>query len=328
LRKAGLYFVLLTILSVKILQAQDPQFTQFFSAPLYLAPSFAGATQQHRVGAIYRNQWLGIGTPYSTYGVGYDHFFSKFNSGLGVFLLRDMAGVGNLSNNIVSILYSYDFQIFDSWHVRPGLSFQYTTFSIDFNKLTFGDQLSKYGKNPTTRELAPTMEFRGDIDAGTSVLFYSERIWFGGGVDHLLGPQRGFFNDKSTVPMRFNFYGGAQIIKRGRLLKPIDESISLAYLFKIQKDYKQLDLGLYWYKMPLVLGFWYRGIPLVNSPRGDALAFLIGYKTPNFSVGYSYDFTISNLINTTYGSHEISTIFEFTSTKRKKKIHAIPCPEF
>lgn len=328
MNKKLLHITLLMFLSIKAVIAQDAQFTQFFSAPLYLAPSFAGATQQHRVGAIYRNQWLGIGTPYSTYGLGYDHYFSKFNSGVGLFLLRDQAGEGNLSNNIVSLAYAYDFQIFDTWHVRPGLSFQYTTFSVDFNKLKFGDQLSKYGVNPVTREKAPTDEFRGDIDAGSSILFYTSRIWFGAGVDHLLGPQRGFFNDKTTVPLRINFFGGAQIIKRGRLLKPIDESISIAYLLKMQKDYKQLDLGLYWYKMPLVLGFWYRGIPLVNSPRGDALAFLAGYKTQNLSIGYSYDFTISNLINTTYGSHEISLIVEFTSTKRKKKIHAIPCPEF
>jgi len=36
---------------------QDPQFTQFYANPLYLAPSFAGATQQDRITAVYRNQW-------------------------------------------------------------------------------------------------------------------------------------------------------------------------------------------------------------------------------------------------------------------------------
>jgi hypothetical protein len=103
--------------------------------------------------------------------------------------------------------------------------------------------------------------------------------------------------------------------------------VSFAFLFKSQGPYNQLDMGFYWNKVPLVLGFWYRGIPPFNSHRGDALAALVGFKVKNFSVGYSYDFTISNLITHSNGSHEISMYYEFKTT-RKKKYHAVPCPEF
>ncbi|MFM8742085.1 MAG: type IX secretion system membrane protein PorP/SprF, partial [Cytophagales bacterium] len=34
--------------------AQDPQFSQFYAAPLYLNPAFAGSTNQNRVGINYR----------------------------------------------------------------------------------------------------------------------------------------------------------------------------------------------------------------------------------------------------------------------------------
>ena len=37
--------------------AQDPQFSQFYAAPLYLNPAFAGSAQEARVGINYRNQW-------------------------------------------------------------------------------------------------------------------------------------------------------------------------------------------------------------------------------------------------------------------------------
>ena len=117
-------------------------------------------------------------------------------------------------------------------------------------------------------------------------------------------------------------------MKRGRLLKPVDETISMAFLFKSQEQNKQLDLGLYWYKYPLILGLWYRGIPPYNSDRGDAIALLVGFKTKYVHIGYSYDFTVSKLINSTNGSHEISLIYEFKVTPRKRKPHAIPCPEF
>jgi len=111
------------------------------------------------------------------------------------------------------------------------------------------------------------------------------------------------------------------------LLKPIPETVSVAFIYRSQEDYKQLDLGLYWNRYPLVLGFWYRGIPFVNSPRGDAMAFLIGFKIDKLSIGYSYDFTVSNLVRSSKGAHEVSLIYQFV-TKKKKKMHSIPCPEF
>ncbi|GAH63476.1 unnamed protein product, partial [marine sediment metagenome] len=98
---------------------------------------------------------------------------------------------------------------------------------------------------------------------------------------------------------------------------------------KKQEHFSQLDLGLYWYKNPLVFGVWYRGIPVLQKQIGDAIILLVGYKTQDFHIGYSYDFTISNLITVTGGAHEISMVFEFrTNPRRKRKIHAIPCPEF
>jgi len=55
---------------------------------------------------------------------------------------------------------------------------------------------------------------------------------------------------------------------------------------------------------------------------------LIGYKSPHFSIGYSYDFTISNLVSSTAGAHEISIAIEFQKQKKRRRLHAVPCPEF
>jgi len=58
---------------------------------------------------------------------------------------------------------------------------------------------------------------------------------------------------------------------------------------------------------------------------------LIGIKTSTVHIGYSYDFTISNLISSTGGAHELSLIYEFNNLsvgQRNKRIRAIPCPEF
>lgn len=308
-------FVLTLLISAS--NGQDVHFTQFYSNPLYLSPSFAGATQQHRVASTYRNQWLGLPKGFSTYSFSYDHYFDNFNSGVGVLFLRDAAGSGNLGTTGASIFYSYDIQFHPLWHLRPGLSFSYLSTGVQFSKLEFS--------SPT--ETSPA-EYAGDFDAGVSCMVYSPRFWGGFDVAHLMQPNQSLYQDLSKIPVKFSVYGGYQIVQRGRLLQPVEETISLAGLFKHQGQYNQLDVGLYWFKMPMVLGIWYRGIPLLNSPYGDALALLAGFKTKSFSFAYSYDFTISNLISSTNGAHEISLIYEFTVKERKRKIHAIPCPEF
>lgn len=311
------------------MKGQDPQFTQFYSVPLYLSPSFAGATQQHRIASSYRNQWLGIPGGFATYVLSYDYYFSKYNSGLGVLVLRDQAGSGNLGFINTSIVYAYDFRFYKEWHVRPGLGFMYSIYSLDFSSLKFRDQIinnDPNNDNPQSWSLPPSGSV-GNIDGSVSTMIYNPNIWLGVTVDHLLLPNISFYGGKTNVPLKFTAYGGIKLITKGKLLKPSDESVSLAFQYRQMGDNQQLDIGLYWFKVPLVLGVWYRGIPQVNSVRGDAISFLTGYKTSRFSVGYSYDFTVSGLINSTAGAHELSVIWEF-QTERKKRRHAIPCPEF
>jgi len=319
----GIYFLFL----FSVLQGQDPQFTQFYANPLYLAPSFAGATLQDRASMVYRNQWPELQGTFVTFTFAYDHFFESFNSGVGFLFLRDVAGSGNLSMTNAAVQYSYDIKINNWWHIRPGLQVVYTQQGLDYNQLVWGSQLTTTGTG--SGAIPEPEETKADIDAGTSVLAYSDRYWFGFAVDHLLTPNYGLWYENADWPIKYSVFGGAQVVHKGRLLSPIEESLSLAFYFRHQYLYKQLDLGLYWYKAPLMLGFWYRGIPMVGmDKRGDALAFLVGYKMDQIRVGYSYDFTISNLVSSTGGAHEISIVYEFKTTRKRVKKRMIPCPEF
>lgn len=243
-------------------------------------------------------------------------------------MLRDLAGSGNLSTTNFGVQYSYDIQINNWWHVRPGIHFLYTQTGLDFDKLLWNDQISVSGTTSTSQQ-PPGFETRGDVDFSSSVLAYSDKLWVGLSVDHMLKPKNSLYGNDFTVPVKVSLFGGGQVIRKGRLLNPIDESLSIAFLFKTQDKIKQLDLGLYWFKSPLMLGLWYRGIPIINNEKvGDAVAFLAGYKIENFSIGYSYDFTISRLLSSTGGAHEISLIYEFKTSRSKKKRHMVPCPEF
>jgi len=311
--------------------AQDPQFSQFYANPLYLGSAFTGATEENRIVMNYRNQWPAIPGVFTTYSFSFDKYFHNFNSGVGFLALYDVAGSGHLSNLNLGLLYSYNIQVTEDIYVRPGIQVKYTQLSLDFYRLIFNDQLSPGGNTPPTEQ--PPFDNVGDIDAETSVLAYTDKYWFGTSVDHLLRPKQSLYGDAGQLPVKVSVYGGAQVIRKGRLLKPIEESLSLAFLFKSQGSFKQLDMGLYWYKSPLMFGFWYRGFPLFREVKGyldrDAMVILVGYKNKQIHVGYSYDFTISRLVMSTGGSHEISFMYEFKTTQyKKRKIHAIPCPEF
>ncbi len=327
--KRIIYLLLLSFITFIDSIGQDPTFSQFYANALYLSPSFAGATSEYRFALNYRNQWPAVPGVFHTYSISFDKALTSFNSGIGVLATYDVAGSGNLSTTNIGLLYSYDFNINKEWHIRPGVNFKFYYLGLDIGKLVFNSQITGSGVSPSVTP--PPFDNVADVDFATSALVYNDRTWAGFTLDHLLRPKTSFYGDESTVPVKFNLYGGAQILKKTRLRVKMQEVLSVAMNFQKQGRFYQTDLGLYYYKNPLIFGLWYRGIPLVTSQAGDAIIGLIGIKTEQLHIGYSYDFTISNLISSTGGAHEISLVYEFNNLsvgQLKKRIRAIPCPEF
>jgi len=323
------YSVFLIILLANKALGQDPTFSQFYANPLYLAPSFAGATEEYRLGINYRNQWPAIPGVFHTYSIAFDKAMPNFSSGIGVLATYDVAGSGDLSTTNIGLLYSYDFNISQDWHIRPGVQFKFYYLGLNIYKLIFNSQITGSGTTPPLTP--PPFDKVADVDFSTSALIYNDQIWGGFTLDHLFTPKQSFYGDETKLAMKFNAFGGVRLIGNTRLRKKMIEAFSVAGNFQVQGRFYQTDLGLYYYKSPLIFGLWYRGIPFMTSQAGDAIIGLVGVKTDNLHIGYSYDFTISNLISSTGGAHEISIIYEFTSFTiggARKKIRAIPCPEF
>ncbi len=323
------YIALLSFILFLDSYGQDPTFSQFYANPLYLAPSFTGATEEYRLGINYRNQWPAVPGVFHTYSISFDKAMPNFNSGFGILATYDVAGSGDLSTTNIGLLYSYDFSISNDWHIRPGVHFKFYYLGLDIYKLIFNSQLTGSGTSPSV--YPPPFDNVADVDFATSALAYNDRIWAGFTLDHLLVPKTSFYGDDANVPIKFNLFGGIQLIKKTRLRVKLQETLSIAMNFQKQAKFYQTDVGLYYFKSPLIFGLWYRGIPFMTSQAGDAIIGLIGFKSDNLHIGYSYDFTISNLISSTAGAHEISLVYEFTSFTlgtQKKRIRAIPCPEF
>ncbi|HWY10675.1 MAG TPA: type IX secretion system membrane protein PorP/SprF [Bacteroidia bacterium] len=332
--KKHLYIIFL-IQSVFKLFAQDPQLTQFYAAPQYLNPAFTGLTTEHRFVANYRNQWPGIRKTYQTSMAAYDYNLSDVSSGIGVFVMQDVAGTAGLTHSQAGLNYAYRFTVRKTREIRAGISASYNTKSLGFSKLTFNDQLVT--GSPTSLDGANYAR-RNFVDLGAGVLYNSAKFWLGGSVKHLNRPNVSLIGQQDALPMSIDIHGGYRYIieSRGSSKSQLKKYFTASFNYKHELKYDQLDLGFYYFHAPINFGFWYRGIPFKKYspafPNNECLAILIGCEIPkrNLRIGYSYDLTISSLgINNSLGAHEVSLIYEYAQKKKRKaKRVLVTCPKF
>ena len=50
-----------------------------------------------------------------------------------------------LVQQILDLLYSYDFNINKEWHIRPGVNFKFYYLGLDIGKLVFNSQITGSG---------------------------------------------------------------------------------------------------------------------------------------------------------------------------------------
>jgi len=320
---------ILIIYLIKPSSGQDPIFTQFYAAPVYLSPSLAGSNGATRIILNFRDQWPELPGDYVTYAFSIDHYLDKYRSGAGLLIVRDQSAGGLVNLTNVGINYSYNFNVSRKWKVNPGIQIYYYSKNINYNKLVFSDQISRDYTTPVSIELERLLTVKQvkHLDVATSLLAYSEKLWAGFTFDHMLSLNKSLKAEKGYLPLRLSLYGGGKYIIDGRMRSQKEKSITGAFHLMLQEKYKYLDLGAYYTMTPMQFGLWYRGIPVfVDNQNIGALTLQVGYKFNYFTVGYSYDYTLSKLMTKTGGAHELSCAFEMNTTSRKKKMRMIPCP--
>ena len=117
IRPMGKYFkvlilivgVLYSSISLKV-EAQDPEFSQFYANPLYLNPAFAGTNRCPRIALNYRNQWPGISGTFITTSATYDQHVEFLYGRLGLIVTNAQAAY-TLRNTRVSGVFSFQIKI-------------------------------------------------------------------------------------------------------------------------------------------------------------------------------------------------------------------------
>lgn len=240
--------------------------------------------------------------------------------------MGDNAGDGTINTDMINVIYSYRLQVSRGFSLNAGFQASYFQKSLDWSKLTFGDQIDpRDGFVWNTGEKQPPSLTKGNPDFSAGLLGYSESFYAGVAVFHLTQPNEGFIS-VSKLPMRIcvNIGGIIDLQKHRRRRKLEDPVISPNILYMQQVNFTELNYGFYFNKYPMVGGLWFRQ----SFGNPDALNALVGFQTSVVKIGYSYDITVSKLSSATAGAHEISFSMQFDCRPKKKRIRAINCPVF
>lgn len=326
------------------LLAQDPQFSQYYANPLYLNPALTGNTSAGRAGVNFRQQWPGLDATFTTYSVYADNYFGDYNSGVGAILMHDRQGTAGLLSTSLHLQYAYQLAITNKITFRPGISLGLFERRLDFSNLRFAGQFNGSGFDP----IGASGENLGDFDPfyqfdlGLGGMIYSQRLFIGVAASHLNEPGYAFSeNSNTTLPRKYSFHAGYRIPLRADAIRNEydrygrERSITPTAEFKMQKEFRQLSVGAYLTYQPLVVGLWYRGLPVGGIQEVDnnneSAILLIGLMRRNLNIGYSFDYTLSSLGMETAGAHEVSLSYTFPWTRDKKpprNKRVIPCPDF
>lgn len=337
-RLLPLILLSLLIIPKSELHAQDPQFSQFYASPLYLNPALTGATDRARVGVNYRNQWPSLTHSFTTTSAYLDYFSKAAESGIGVIVTEHKEGFLDFKSSEIGLLYSYKLKVSDNAILRTGLQLSYFNKNLNFEELVFGNQIDidngqVIGPSGEIFDRGARVDF---LSASAGTLLYSDNTWLGVSFHHINQPNQSFLDQESRLERKFSLHAGYKLMfTKGRRLRTVayqfqERSATFAVNYKKQGGFNQLDLGLQLYFQPLLLGGWYRGIPIqsVNKVfKNESIIALFGLElNQDLSFGYSYDFTVSRLAGATGGAHEFSLTLTFGKiVKRTRRDTILPC---
>lgn len=290
--------LLICIVLVSLVKAQDPHFSQIHMQSMYLNPALTGSLMGWQTNLQYRNQWPSI-SAFQTYNFGVQKQITKYKTGLGLTVMNDFAGDGVINTTYAGLNYSRKFKLSESTKLSIGAKVELINKAIDWGVLTFGDMIdSRFGfvGSSDSPEVASSIKSPNfTMGADLKVLKGN----FGLLVANIFEPNQAFFEVKSNLPRRYGVYGSYKF--------DIIEHLALSPMFNgnVQSSFETFVLGL---------NTQYRFLNCFLGYRTqDALIYGLGFNLNRLKIQYSYDQTISDLSNANFSSHEFGIIFRFGS---------------
>jgi type IX secretion system PorP/SprF family membrane protein len=252
-------------------------------------PGAAGSKEYIPIHTNFRKQWAGFaGSPTTQAITSHAHVGKRM--GVGGTLFNDVAGPSRRSGININTSYHLRLDQADNHRIGLGLGLSFTQNTIDVNKLTTylpEDPAVTRGFN---NQMVPDANFG-------AYYYYKDKGFFGVSAHNLAELQKDLYNFNDIVynPLVRTYYamGGYHFdLKHGF-------GIRTTGLFQMIESFTyQFDVtAMVTYKNMLWLGGSYR--------HTDSYVILGGVQFGAFKVGYAYDYTISDIMNHSTGSHEV-----------------------
>ncbi len=303
---------------------QDFPYSQFYANPLYLNPALAGSEYCSRINLNYRNQWPSLPGMFTSSSFSFDCFSEFLNGGLGLQLNYDKQGEVSINQLMVSGMYAYRLTISPKVEANMALQATYGQRGLNLENMILPSGLQSNIQTPVVG-IAEDVKY---IDFASGFLIgFNEKYFLGGAVHHPTQPEIGFLEEHVyKMKMKITLHGGANFggEKYHSRYSSSEIVVSPNILYQQQGNFKHINIGSYFTYEPLVVGLWLRHA--FKNP--DAVIFLLGLQHQKYRLGYSYDYTLSQIGAAAGSAHEISFSWIFACDKKSRRRGAIKCPSF
>jgi len=273
---------------------QDPQFTHYMYNMSVMNPAYATDNAGViNVGGLYRTQWVGaVGAPKTVTAFVHSPIAKRIEMGLSI--VSDEIGDVVKENNVYAD-FAYVLPLSGSTKLSFGLKGGVTFFDANFNGFQYSDA------NPDPAFANNINRALPNIGVGT--YFFSDKYYIGFSAPNLLETKHLERQDAiasiGVENVHYFLTGGYVFDLTDRLkFKP-------AFMAKgVEGAPIAVDLTA----NVLINNFVEAG---VGYRFGDSVSGLVNfYITPSLRLGYSYDYTLTNLGEFNSGTHEIFLLFD------------------
>lgn len=294
-----LYITVIVLLVGSMKAQQLPQYTQYMLNEMAINPAVAGKDNFADVRSNNRYQWMGITDAPRTYMLTLHSPLKNRHMGLGTHIYTDI--VGPTRRVGISLAYAYHIKVAEKTFVSLGISAGIQQWGIDGHKLHLHDAGDENLLTQYQTKIVP--------DFGAGLYVHNDKWYLG-------------FSAPQLYQSPIKLYEGGD--NKGTLVTHF--LVNGAYKFKVNDDFEvepsfmvkyaspapvKLDVGArVIYQEQVWLGVGYR--------HNDAYTALLGFMYKNYlMIGYSYDFTTTNLKKYSTGTHELMLGLRFSKQQSK-----------
>jgi len=305
------YYLLLVVVlcSLSTINAQqDAQFTQFMFNKLTFNPAYAGSTLAPCLSAIHRQQWVGLEGAPVTSAASFNTSLAKDRVGMGLTFIHDQ--IGPTRDWSARLAYSYKIPL-DNGNLSIGLQGNFRQYRVVWNDA----RLTHTGDNSVT--MAESSRILPN--AGLGVYYENPDFYVGISMPHILENDLDLLEDVVSTDVLslesqhlFGMAGVLIDINETVKLKP---AVMVKYVNNAPLD---IDLNLTAIlKEDLWVGLSYRFGGSDVQGFGESVDLFVQYQLTNaLRLGAAYDFTLSELQNSSSGTYEFYVSYCLRKTGR------------